>query len=535
MLPRRIAGTIGAFTDDAQSQAHIIAADVTDGDSTTHDSTTGDREAELAEANRLLRQEIGHRRRAEEANAKFAAIVEFSNDAIIGHQLDGTIVTWNRGAERVFGYTFDEIRGRSIAILSPPDSGEEMAPVIRAIKHGDSVQHFETQGVRRDGTRIDISLTVSPIKDAAGRVVGASRIARDITHRKAMVQALRDSEAKARAILDTAVDGIITIDETGTIESLNRAAERMFGYSSDEVMGKNVRMLMPQPYAGEHDRYLSSYRTTGVRKIIGIGREVVALRKDGSTFPIDLAVSEVILGERRIFTGLVRDLSERRRLEQEILDISDRERRRIGQDLHDSLGQLLTGVGFKSKSLENKLTAKALPEAEAARQIADLVTQATGQARALARGLQPVEPKPNGLMTALQELAAAFEALFRITCAFECPEPVLIDDASVANHLYRIAQEAANNAVKHGKATRIDLTLGQTDAGILLTIDDDGVGFTPSDPSTGGLGLHIMRYRAAMIGGSLSIESRPHRGATVTCSLPTDLSHGKQTDPTQAR
>src|SRR5205814_9358901 len=130
---------------------------------------------------------------------------------------------------------------------------------------------------------------------------------------------------------------------------------------------------------------------TNQPKIIGIGREVVGQRKDGTVFPVDLAVSEVRLGPRRLFTGLVRDLSERRRLEQEILDISDREKRRIGQDLHDSLGQLLTGIGFKSKSLENKIAARDLPEANAARQIADLVTQETSQARALARGLQPVD------------------------------------------------------------------------------------------------------------------------------------------------
>src|SRR5437660_9630640 len=162
--------------------------------------------------------------------------------------------------------------------------------------------------------------------------------------RKLAEAALRDREERLRAILETAVEGIITIDERGIIESLNPAAEKIFGYEAQEVVGKNVKVLMPTLYRDEHDGYLANYLRTGRARIIGIGREVVGLRKDGTVFPMDLSVSEVRLGDRRLFTGMVRDLSERKRLEQEILEISDREKRRIGQDLHDSLGQLLTGT-----------------------------------------------------------------------------------------------------------------------------------------------------------------------------------------------
>src|SRR6266487_2370470 len=136
------------------------------------EARAAERTAELAEANDLLRQEIGHRRRAEEANAKFAAIVEFSNDAIIGHKLDGTIVTWNKAAERIFQYTEDEARGQLITILAPPERVDEMGRIIQLIRRGEFVQHFETQHLRKDGVPIDVSLTVSPIKDAAGRIVG---------------------------------------------------------------------------------------------------------------------------------------------------------------------------------------------------------------------------------------------------------------------------------------------------------------------------------------------------------------------------
>jgi len=479
------------------------------------------RTAELAEANRLLKQEIGQRRRAEEANAKFAAIVESSSDAIIGQKLDGTIATWNAGAERIFGYTAEEARGRPIGILSPPDHSEEAPQIIQAIRRGEPVQNIETERIRKDGERIQVSLTISPIKDAADRIVGASRIARDITQRKQMEQALRDSEAKSHAILETAVDGIITISERGMIESLNRAAERLFGYSAAEITGQNVKMLMPQPYQDEHDQYLRNYLATGRAKIIGIGREVVGCRKDGSIFPLDLAVSEVRLGHRRIFTGVVRDLSERKRLEQEILDVSDREKRRIGQDLHDGLGQLLAGIGFKSKSLENKITSKGLPEAQSARQIAELVTQAIGQARALAHGLQPVEKGADGLMLAIRELCEGLAKLYPINCSFICPQPVMVDDPAQATHFYRIAQEAANNALKHGHATDVVISLMHEIPGVRLSVQDNGSGFDEQGTLTSGMGLHIMRYRAAMVGGILSIQKAPGGGTLVTCATRT--------------
>jgi len=318
--------------------------------------------------------------------------------------------------------------------------------------------------------------------------------------------------------LDNAVDGIITIDRRGIMKSFNRAAERLFGYQAREVIGQNVSMLMPEPYQSEHDGYMQNYLRTGIPKIIGIGREVVARRKDGGTFPIDLSVSEVQLGEQRLFSGIIHDLSRRRALEKDILEISDKEKRRMGQDLHDGLGQLLTGIGFKSKSLEHKLAKLGLPEAESAKQLAELVTQAITESRAIARGLQPVSVEVTGLMSALEELATNLQQIFKIECTFVCPEQILLDDASMSMHLYRIAQEAANNAVKHGKATSVIISLERRDAKLRLAVTDDGKGFVP-ESAMGGMGLHIMRYRAAMIGGTVSIESRPERGTVVSCVI----------------
>ena len=166
------------------------------------------------------------------------------------------------------------------------------------------------------------------------------------------------NESMTRTILDTTVDGIITIDLSGVIESFNKAAEKIFGYKAFEVIGKNINILMPSPYQEEHDEYMRSYQETGHRKIIGIGREVKGKRKNGEIFPMDLAVSEMQLEDGIHYTGIIRDITERRRLENELLTIGEQERRRIGEDLHDGLGQMLTGLGLLTKNLIHKLEKK---------------------------------------------------------------------------------------------------------------------------------------------------------------------------------
>src|SRR5690242_5720627 len=255
-------------------------------------------------------------------------------------------------------------------------------------------------------------------------------------------QARRDSDAQIRAILDTAVDAIITIDERGRMESFNRAAQKLFGFQPNEVIGKNVKMLMPEPYRGEHDGYLSSYLRTGKAKIIGIGREVTGLKKDGTTFPMELAVSEVRLGDRITFTGIVRDITDRKRLEREVLEISEREQQRIGQDLHDGLCQDLAAIELMSQVLEQKLAPKSKAAATRAGEIARHVRDAISQTRLLARGLSPVTLQSEGLDSGLLELAANTEKMFGVVCRFESSGAVTIREPAVATHLYRIAQEA---------------------------------------------------------------------------------------------
>lgn len=352
------------------------------------------------------------------------------------------------------------------------------------------------------------------------RLAFAEKLAREKVQQQITEQQLRESEARARSILETTVDAIITINTHGRIKSFNNTAEKLFGYDSKEVIGENVKMLMPDPYKSEHDDYMEHYLETGERKIIGIGREVTGRRKNGSTFPMYLAVSEVKLPNQHIFTGIVRDISEQRRLEQEVLRISEHERQRIGQDLHDGLGQMLTGIGLITKNLSQQLQNQNHKLAKEAEEIRMLIKQADEQARSLARGLVPVEFDEKGLEAALERLKQNAEKLFDIDFTLEVLGKLNLDDATQAIHLYRIAQEAVSNAVKHGSATKVSVHLASTKSHIRLRVVDNGTGFTENWDSEGGLGVRIMQFRARLIGGNLEISDVPEKGATITCTIP---------------
>ncbi len=332
--------------------------------------------------------------------------------------------------------------------------------------------------------------------------------------------ALGDSEERLRAILETAVEGIITINERGIIESFNRASESIFGYTAAEVIGKNVSVLMATPHREQHDGYLENYQRTGHAKIIGIGRETFARKKDGTLFPMDLSVSEVKLSDRRLFTGFIRDITERKRLEKENLEISEREQRRIGQDLHDGLCQHLAGIEMLSQVLAQKLTPKAKDGAARATEIAKAVREAISQTRLLARGLSPVTLESEGLMSALAELALNTEKMFQVRCEFVCAETVKFDDHAAATHLFRIAQEAVSNAIKHGHAKKISIKLEEGPEHLRLSVRDNGSGFPKKFSRANGMGLRIMQSRIGMVGGTLTIESHRDRGASVICTAP---------------
>jgi len=445
------------------------------------------------------------------------------------YDLETGRMVWSDQMYRLFGVdpdTFTPSPEQVKAFLPEEDRGRFEDALARVQEENDAMR-LEHR-LFPDGGGERWVLTQGEVDDT--RLVGTTL---DTTELKQTKRALQESEARAQAILETTVDGIITIDAEGTIESFNPAAEEIFGYDAEEVIGKNVKVLMPSPYREEHDEYLHSYHETGRRKIIGVGREVTGKRKDGSTFPMDLAVSEVDLGDRIIFTGIVRDISERRRLEKEILSVSEEERRRIGQDLHDGLGQMLTGIGLLSQNLARQLDEEGHERADDMAEITEHVKEADQYARDLSHGLIPVDVEggqPSALPEALRRLSDNAERLFGVACSFREVDAAIVLKNTVATHLYRIAQEAVNNAVRHGEADHLRIVLAAGEEYLRLQVRDDGSGFEQEDTAEAGMGVRIMNYRARIIGGALDISSALGEGTVVTCTVPRSSAEASASD-----
>jgi two-component system CheB/CheR fusion protein len=462
--------------------------------------------------------DITERKQAADAVVRrLAAVVESSADAIFSKDLDGTIRTWNQGAERLYRYTRDEAVGQSVKMLVPEDRTEEWAAVMTQLRRGESVVQLETERVRKDGQRVPVEVTYSPLRDTKRKVVGASVTARSLSERKRAEQSLRDREERLQAILNAAVDAIIVIDHQGTIQAVNPATEKIFGYAAAEMVGQNVKMLMPAPYHEEHNRYLANYLKTGVKKIIGIGREVVARRDDGSTFPADLSVSEV--PHLKLFTGIIRDIGQRKKLEREVVEVASLTQRRLGRDLHDTVGQELTALNLLAADLAEALPANPANGARLVERIIKGLRRSQEKLRTALRGLLPVAVESEGLMAALADLAERTQKESQVTCTFDCPKPVSVADNAIATHLYLVAQEAVHNALKHGQPRNLRISL-ESNQLLVLRVQDDGIGMPAQPVESAGLGLRIMHNRAAIIGATLTIEPIPPTGTLVTCALP---------------
>ena len=467
-----------------------------------------------------------------------AAIIESSDDAIIAKSLDGIIVSWNRGAERIYGYSASEAIGRSISILIPDDQRHEFDTILERIRADQRVAHHETRRLTKDGRELDIAITVSPIKDSAGRIVGASTIARDITEQKQVEQALRGSEARWRAIVESAVDGIVVIDARGTVEAFNRAAERLFGYAAGEVVGRNVNMLMPAPYHDEHDGYLARYRATGIQKIIGIGREVTGLRKDGSAFPLHLSVGEALIEGESKFTGILHDLTERVQLETQLREQSALTRLgEMAAVVAHEVKNPLTGIRGAIQVIGSRLPAgsKDVPV------IGDIVARIDALndlMKDLLLFARPPQPRVAPvdvivLLKTVTHLVRQDPALKDLRVEVSGEAPVLSADAELLKIV--VQNLLINGAQAMQGSGLIQISVTADDVACQITIADHGPGiapevrkrlFTPffTTKARGtGLGLSTARRLLEAHGGTLGIECPPAGGTSATIRLPVRL------------
>ncbi len=506
-----------------------------------------------------LLTDITERKLAEEmlrqSEERFRLIFE---DDLTGDYLvapDGEILMCNQAFANIFGFdSRQEAIGSNLANLYlEPLSWPAFVQLLSESK---VLERYERAGRHSDGTIRHVIETVLGTFNAQGELlrikgyvfddtdskVAAARLKRSNEELEEILiqrtQTIREKHEHLQAIWDSAFDAIITIDCRGLIETANRAAEKMFGYSSAELLGQNIKLLMPKPYSDEHDGYIHRYYETGQERILNAPRELVALRKDGSTFPIDLSVTQV--DHSGYFTGIIRDISDRKRLQRHILEISSEEQRRIGRELHDGTGQELTGLSLTAGALLEMIAATptATVDGQSLRQldenafvrIRDTIAkvnqkliEANRHVHELSHGIMPVQIDARALQSSLEELASSTNMPPTILCRFDCPLPVTVSNNSAATHLYRIAQEAVNNALRHSQASEIVLSLKQNENEIVLEVQDNGIGIDEKYSRIAeakkdhGMGMRTMRYRAGIIGGTLQIERRKAGGTSIRC------------------
>ncbi len=373
--------------------------------------------------------------------------------------------------------------------------------------------------IARDGRTIWFRCEAQMMRREDGRPWFIHGVAFDITDLKHTEAQLQEERNLASAVLETVGALVVVLDPYGRIIRFNRACEQITGYELDEVVRKRLWDLFMTPE--EAERFKAIFEQLRRDQMPREFESYWSNRNGGHRL---ISWSSTVLpgpnGTPAYIVVSGTDMTERKRLEKAVLEISAREQRRIGQDLHDGLGQQLTGIAFMSKVQEQKLKEKRLPETVDAAKIVQLVNDAIHKTRELSRGLAPVMSDASGLMSALELYAHEVCDVFRVSCEFRCEKQLLVQDLTIATHLYHIAREAVNNAVKHGRAQTIEIFLSHNDGRGILSVKDDGTGFVRPPSSNTGMGLHIMNYRAGMAGGTVQIHPGTDGGTVVTCLFP---------------
>jgi PAS domain S-box-containing protein len=528
--------------------------------------------------------DITERSHAERTKALLAAIVDTSDDAIVSKNLQGVITSWNKGAERIFGYSAEEAIGQSIRLIIPPDRHDEEVDILARIRRGESINHFETIRCAKDGRLLNISVTISPVKDSSGRIVGASKVARDITHRKQaeererqIISSALEANAKFRAVFEqtTVFAGIMTKD--GVLIDANKSCLEVCGYRSEDVLGKpfwegpwwrafsesqeKIRAATPLAAQGIPYREMLRYswadaterlvefalypimdqngeilflHPTGV-DITDLKRVEEKYRNLAQTLEAEVHARTLELEERN--AEVLHQSEQLRELSWRLLRAQDNERRHIARELHDSAGQTLAVLALNLAQLQDETQQSSQEASRLVAQTDELVRQLTQEIRTTSYLLHPPLLDETGLAPALRWYVDGLRHRSGLEISLDIPEPFERLSEGVELMIFRLVQECLTNIHRHSGSKTATIRVARDDGAITVEVRDQGKGITPEKlaqiQSQGGVGIRGMRERVLQFHGQLTIESNPD-GTRIYAAIPIPLKTSSEDQSTRS-
>ena len=450
------------------------------------------------------------RKRAEETRARLAAIVESSDDGIIGKTLDGTVVTWNRGAERLFGYLAEEVIGKPITVVIPPDRLHEESQIIERIRQGECLDQFETVRWRKDGQKIYVSLRISPIKDSTGEIIGISKIVRNITERK-------QAEEQFRLMVESSPGGMLMVDQTGAIRLINAQLEKQFGYSRQELLGQPVELLVPERFRAQHSTLRANFFASPSVRAMGAGRDLFGVRKDGTEFPIEIGLNPLKTADGpRVLASIV-DITERKRTEDQI-QASLKEKEVLLREVHhrvkNNLQVVYSLLRLQSKSVTDPKAFELFQDSQARVKAMALLHEILYQSQDLSRIdmagyiskltgelFKSYGISPNTISLRLNIAPVSLSVETAITCG-------LLINELVSNSL--------KYAFPNGRTGEVAIQLTSNHNGAYtMTVGDNGIGLPPDVDvaAVQSLGWQLVPMLVEQLTGTFELER--NAGTTV--------------------
>lgn len=466
------------------------------------------------------------------AAARLAGLLDSAMDAIVSVDEDQRIVIYNRAAERIFGWSVQEALGMPLELLLPQRFRAAHTSHMRRFgatgvtsrrMSGSTVVY----GLRKTGDEFPVDASISQLDTPEGKLYTV--ILRDVTERVRAEDEQARLAARLSGLLDSAMDGIITVDGDMRIVMYNRAAEKIFGWPQLQVLGQSLDMLLPARFRPSHAGHMKRFGATGVTsRRMGADMLIHGMRRSGEEFPMDASISQVDTADGKLYTVILRDVTERVRAQEDLAAfakqasaIREQEKSRVARELHDELAQALTAMKMDAMWLKDNLGAAPLQsKADKLDSMLAMLDAAVASTRRIAADLRPLVLDDLGLIPAIEWLVNNFQQRSGVACELAADEDFELREPH-ATAVFRMVQESLANVAKHAHAKHVMVRIAPVEGGLRLKVQDDGVGFELSSArKAGSMGLPGLRERAQLLNGSVVIDSRPGKGVTIEAFLP---------------